>query len=114
MLILAGGILMPAIAAIFHRWSSRLLEKRRYFAARLWVPILLVGVLIVIPPAFAILYSIPYPGYELQADEAPGRAGSGLGVFILLLWPYWILVVLIYALAGFFRLFRIEKIDHFD
>ena len=110
-LMLLGAVLISVLAVIFYRWSSHLIEKRRYFAVGFWVPILLIGVFFVIPPAFTILYSIFYPGYELHADESPGPMGDGLGGFLLVLWPFGIFVLLIYAVANFFRLFRVERAE---
>ncbi len=83
MLFFGGGVLMPVLAIGCHRWSNRLILRGRHFLVRLCVPLLLTGLLFIIPLALAILYTHFY-GYRLQADEAPGPMGDLGGLMLLL------------------------------
>ena len=116
-LLLAGGVL-SVIAVICHRLSDRLFQNRRYLAylaAWLSSSILFIGALLAIPLALVIIADIFYPGYQLQGDETPGPMGNGgagpdlFFVFCFTLWPLGILAVLIYAMAGVFRLFFVAS-----
>ena len=101
MLLIGGGVLMSVLAIACHRWSTRLILRGRHLLLRLCVPVLLTGLFFIIPPVLAVLYSIFF-GYRLEADEAAGPMGDPGGL-MLLLWPYGVLLLVVYAVAAFFR-----------
>jgi hypothetical protein len=104
----AGGWLISACAIYCHRWSSRLIEKRRYLAVWFGVPVLLVAALLVIPAgmfvaeALLVKYLLPVPYHD---DNSPGPCCDGdvTVVLVLLLWPFSALAALIYIIAAFVR-----------
>ncbi|WP_298871111.1 hypothetical protein [uncultured Bradyrhizobium sp.] len=104
----AGGGLISACAIFCHRWSSRLIQKRRYLAVWVGVPILLVVALLVVPAgmftAAALLADLFLPQPYHDGDPSgPCCDGDLTTMLVLLLWPFSALVALIYVFAAFVR-----------
>jgi hypothetical protein len=100
----AGGSLISACAIYCHRWSSRLIEERRYLPVWIGVPILLLTALVVIPAIMTLSakYFIP-EGYHDDYPPGPCCDGDITGVFVLLLWPFSALVGFICVFAAIVR-----------
>src|ERR1700712_2516300 len=101
-LFFGGGVFLSFLAIACHRLSTRLIRQGWHFSVRLFVPLLLTGTVFVLPIVLMVLYSSFY-GYKYEADETPGPMMDASTALMMLLWPYGICLLIIYAVAAFLR-----------
>jgi hypothetical protein len=106
LLLLVGAPLMSYIAIKLYWWRVRLVEQGRFAAAWQLPLVSLVATMILTPAALLWLGIILSPkGYVLQPGELSGPLGDGdiTLPLVLLLWPFGIVLALIYAFAAMLR-----------
>jgi hypothetical protein len=113
--LLAGGWLISSCAIYCHRWTSRLIEQRRYLAVWIGVPILLLAALLVIPAGMFVadaLFAEHFLPAPYRDDSPPGPCCDAdiTLLLVFLLWPFSALVALVYIVAAFVRLFSSVEI----
>jgi hypothetical protein len=103
-LILAGGVVMLAIAIACHFWGRRIVLHGGHLVLRVGAPplliLLVIALFFVIPAGLAGFYQSSY-GYQLQPGEAPGPMGDTGVIIVVLLWPFGFVLLLVYGLVLF-------------
>jgi hypothetical protein len=111
MLTFAGGVCMLAVAITFEMWGRRIVLRSHHLALKICVPPLLIlsalALFVIVPAVLAAFYDSSY-GYQMEPGELPGPLGdTGMGSFIVvMLWPFGIILLFLYALILAFQFFR--------